>query len=381
MRRQKVPVAVDGRLAAAEATGVASYAAAMRAALSATGPAPLVIDDARRGQFGGRAPVAEMAWRRVRARLPRPVELQLDGGRLHARDVFRLAQARFEATGRLLDLIAPGPPGIVHWTYPLPLRLKGWVNLYTVHDVIPLTAPGFSPSAPEGLARRIMAVAEVADRIVTVSEAAREEITRVLPLGPAQVVNCGGAVMGLEPGQAALPAGLRAGEYFLFCGLAEPRKNLPRLIAAWAASGTARPLVLTGPDFGSVEPREGLVILPYQPRDVLAALLRDARAVLFPSLAEGFGLPVAEAMMLGTPVLTSNRAALAETAGGAAIVIDPEDVPAMAQAIARLDQDAALRAELSTLGRVRAAAFSPSAFGMRLRALHDEFAGDSRLAP
>ena len=377
---QKVPICVDGRLSATAATGVAYYAAAMREGLAATGPAPLVLDDDRRGRFGGAVPRREAARRYLRARFGGAVTLRVDGQRLYAADVFRLAQARFAATGRLLMLEAPGAAGIMHWTYPIPAAVRGWVNLYTIHDVIPLVTPALSPVKAEPLASRIMAIAAVADRFISVSGTARQEILDTLPLEPAKVTDCGAAVAGLAAGPGALPAGLKAGGYFLFCGLDEPRKNLPALIAAWRASGTGMPLVLAGPDHAAAVGVPGLVSLPYQDRRALVDLMRQARALLFPSLAEGFGLPVAEAMALGTPVLTANRGALAETAGGAALLVDPEDMAAIAQAIVRLDREPDLRARLIARGLRRAEAFTPAAFGRRLRRLHDEFAGDSRFA-
>lgn len=377
---QKMPVCVDGRLAASETTGVASYAAAMRAALAATGAPPLVLDDARRGQFGGPVSVYERWRRQVQAWIGGRVRLRRDGDRFHARDIFRLAQVRFATSGRLLQLAVPGPAGIMHWTYPIPARIAGWVNIYTVHDVIPLVTPELSLVDPEQLLRRIMAISGSADRIITVSESARQAILANLPLDEGLVVNAGAAVAGVEPAGAPLPEGLVRDGYYLFCGIAEPRKNVPRLIDAWAASGTSRPLVLVGPDHGGAPARPGIVSLPYQKRGVVMDLIHQARALLFPSLAEGFGLPVIEAMALGTPVLTSGRGALAETAGDAALLVDPTDIGDIALGIARLDQDAALHADLSRRGLVRAMAFSAPAFGQRLRRLHDEFAGDSRLA-
>lgn len=381
---QQVPVCVDGRLAASRATGVASYGLAMRAALAATGAPPLLLDDARGGRFGGAAPWHERWPRYARARLPLSLHLTHDGDRLWARDIFRLSQTRFAATGRMLELRADGPAGIMHWTYPIPAWIAGWANIYTVHDVIPIVSPGLSPVDPHAMRRRIAAVAEQADRIITVSQAARRSIIDALSLPEEQVVDCGIAVTmadhaaGVPAG--TLPANLAPGEYFLFCGLNEPRKNVPRLVAAWAASGTRRPLVLVGPDAQSIPPRPGLVLLPFQPRERLLALIRDARALLFPSLAEGFGLPVAEAMTLGTPVLTSDSEVLSETAGGAALLVDPHDQASIAAGIARLDQDATLCADLAVRGAARARAFTPSLFGARLQALHDEFAGDSRFA-
>jgi glycosyltransferase involved in cell wall biosynthesis len=102
----------------------------------------------------------------------------------------------------------------------------------------------------------------------------------------------------------------------------------------------------------------------------LLGLIANARALLFPSLAEGFGLPVVEAMALGTPVLTSDRGALAEIAGGAALTVDPTRVDAMAAALARLVSDDALVRALVDRGRVRAATFSTDRFVARLAAVY-----------
>jgi glycosyltransferase involved in cell wall biosynthesis len=375
---EKMRIVIDGRLEASAATGVASYARAVREGLTAIGRAPLVLDDATRGRFGMPSPPLVRMWRGLRANVPVPVRLREAEGRLAAHDVFRLAQARFAMTGRMLRLRAPGPPGIMHWTYPIPALIHGWRNVYTIHDVIPLLGAGLSPIEPERLRRQLSVVAAAADRIVTVSDWARNSIIATLALDPARVIDCGAAVAGMTAAGDVLPAGLRHDGYFLFCGLSEPRKNLTRIIAGWAASGATRPLVVVGPDDGSIAPRDGLIVLPYQPRGVLIDLIADARGLLFATLEEGFGLPIAEAMTLGTPVLTSDRGAPLEIAGGAALTVDPTDVAQIAEAITRLDRDDALCAALADRGRERARAFTAAAFGTRLVTMYDEFAGDSK---
>ena len=107
------------------------------------------------------------------------------------------------------------------------------------------------------------------------------------------------------------------------------------------------------------------------PQDQLISLIRGARAVLFPSIYEGFGLPVAESMFLGTPVLTSNVSSLPEVAGDAALLIDPYSIDAISRAIAALDRDDELCGDLSRRGRVQAQKFSPAAYDDRLRKLYD----------
>jgi glycosyltransferase involved in cell wall biosynthesis len=172
---------------------------------------------------------------------------------------------------------------------------------------------------------------------------------------------------------AALPEGLVPGGFLLVCGTVEKRKNVARLLDAYRRSKAPLPLVIAGPDgwgAGEIAPvlaaTPGAIRLPYLDRKTMRALIGHARALVMPSLAEGFGLPVAEAMALGTPVLTSNRGVLAETAGGAALAVNPEDTARLGTALARLAADDALCARLAEAGRRNAARFTPARFAERL---------------
>ena len=111
-------------------------------------------------------------------------------------------------------------------------------------------------------------------------------------------------------------------------------------------------------------------VYEYMSFAALVSLIRGARAVLFPSLYEGFGLPVLEAMSLGTPVLTSNQGSLPEVAGDAALQVDPYDIDALSRAVRMIDADADWRAEASTRGKTQAALFNDNAYDARLRALY-----------
>ena len=111
--------------------------------------------------------------------------------------------------------------------------------------------------------------------------------------------------------------------------------------------------------------------IDYLPRQLLMRLVRGAKAVAFPSLYEGFGLPALEAMMLGTPVLTSNTSSLPEVVGDAALKVDPYKTGEIAAALRQLDTDAALRARLSAAGIERARLFSMEAYQDRLGAMYD----------
>ena len=367
---------------AAEGSGVATYARTLVSALAETGERPGILDDATRGRFG-RAEPRLAAWRRAMAvRWRHTIVTAEDGRDLFARDLFRFAQAHFMRTGALLRVRAPGPPGIMHWTYPVPAWIDGWANLYTVHDVLPLTHAGLTAMAAAPLRARLTQIATRAARLVTVSAHSRREIIAALAVPDRLVVDCGLATDIAAEHRAAMPGELTSGGYFLFCGSAEPRKNLARVVAAWRMSGATRPLAIAGDAGDATLDLSGTIRLGRLPRPELVETIAAARALVFPSLAEGFGLPIAEAMALGVPVVTTGQGAMAETAGDAALLVDPVDTAAIAASIGRLDRDDALAAGLAARGRGRAGeAFSLRQFGQRLRGLYAEIAGDSRVAP
>ncbi|MHB8283835.1 MAG: glycosyltransferase family 4 protein [Caulobacteraceae bacterium] len=265
----------------------------------------------------------------------------------------------------------------MHWTYPVPLYMQGWRNIYTVHDLIPLRDTALTHIKPKRHRRLLTRIAERADRLLTVSESTRTEIVSTLRCTDDFVVNSFQAVHLPSVGDD-LPDAVTATGYFLYCESLEPRKNLERLARAWALSGTHRALVVAGPDgWRGSEIRNTLAalnvtVLPFQSRDQLARLIRHARALLFPSLSEGFGLPIAEAMSLGTPVLTSNRGALAEIGGGAVMCVDPLDVHELAQGIRHVCDDDLLCDRMRVAGLERAAAFTQAAFARRMVEIYAE---------
>jgi glycosyltransferase involved in cell wall biosynthesis len=147
----------------------------------------------------------------------------------------------------------------------------------------------------------------------------------------------------------------------------EPRKNLTRLLAAWQRiqprlDGLS--LVLVGAkghvfrDAGLAAPPPGVHLTSYLGDDVLPAVYGGAEAFVYPSVYEGFGLPLLEAMASGTPVVTSNVTALREVAGEAAFTVDPLDIESIAHGIERVATDAGLRTALSQKGLERARRFT-----------------------
>ncbi len=331
----------------------------------------------------------------------------------NVRDLFPLADTAFDATGHRLPVKFPEPPpDIMHWTYPVPVSVKGARNIYTLHDLVPLRLPFTTLDNKRRYLRLSREIAATADLIVTVSECSKRDIVELLGIAEDRVVNTYQSVEIPETYRTMSDAevsgdilgsfGLASKGYYLFFGAIEPKKNVGRLIEAYLASGVSAPLVIVGKKAWKSEgelrlmfddnirylvsdgprtfTRNRIMLLDYAPFSLLMSLVRGAKAVLFPSLYEGFGLPVLEAMHLGTPVMTSTAASLPELVGDAALTIDPYDVRGMVEAIRALDSDAALRQRLSQAGPVRAEMFSPERYRERLAAMYARL-GVTQISP
>jgi len=358
-------------------TGVSSYARQLLQAHAAISQDHSLLSDRALPDRPASAPFGR-AGRWLRALLPGPRNAHVRKGAaeqdwLVSPDVFRIAQVYFDVHRRPLKVRLPGPPGIMHWTYPVPLTAIGWHNLYTVHDVIPLRRPDLTHIDGRRYRRMLTRLGECAARFIAVSETARDEIIHVTACRPDFVIDCSLAVDPTPADPAMLPEGLAPRNFLLVCGTVEKRKNVARALDAYRRSKVSMPLVIAGPEgWGAADiapllaATPGAIRLPYLERPALRALIGHARALVMPSLAEGFGLPVAEAMALGTPVLTSNQGALAETAGGAALTVNPEDTPRLSAALRRLADDDALCAELAAAGRRNADRFTTARFAERL---------------
>jgi len=373
-----IRLCMDARmLVSAGGTGVSSYARQLLHAHATISPDHALLSDRAALDEAAPAPFGRMGrWARALApgvRTARQLAAPSESDLLVAPDVFRVAQVYFDVHRRPLRVRLPGPPGIMHWTYPVPLAAMGWHNLYTIHDVIPIRRSDLTDIDGRRYHRMLARLAECATRFIAVSETARDEVVRAINCASGFVVDCSLAVDDAPPDPTALPEGLVPGGFLLVCGTVEKRKNVARLLEAYRQSKSALPLVIAGPDgWGAAEiapllaATPGAIRLPYLDRPALRALIGNARALVMPSLAEGFGLPVAEAMALGTPVLTSNRGALAETAADAALAVNPEDSARLRTALLRLSTDDALCARLAEAGRRNAARFTPARFAERL---------------
>jgi glycosyltransferase involved in cell wall biosynthesis len=263
----------------------------------------------------------------------------------------------------------------------LPVGLRGRVPLaVTCHDLVfrlyPETLSFRNRLLLAPVARRSF---RAADAILADSEATATDLTRLYGVDPATLrvvlLAAGERFHSRDP--AVVRQELRSklgleGDYVLFVGTLEPRKNLRGFLAAMAAvaqSGAfdGQAVVVGGKGWKERGPAalgrdhplgDRLRFLGYVGEGELPLLYAGARLFVMPSLYEGFGLPVLEAMQSGVPVITTTSGSLAEVAGGAAVLVPPADDPALARAIGELWNDPVARADLAARGRERARAFS-----------------------
>jgi glycosyltransferase involved in cell wall biosynthesis len=282
---------------------------------------------------------------------------------------------------------ATGPVDVIHATgYAIPPRTVPLV--VTLHDLAwRRDEKMFTRNGVRFFNAALHCVVEDADLVLCPSRATMADCEaagigadrlRHVPWGMTQV-----DVTDEEVAQARRRFGL-TGRYVLSVGTLEPRKNLPRLLEAFARlPQDDATLVVVGPDgwgealAGRAETlRHRLRLTGFVPRSLLAPLYRGASVVCYPSLWEGYGLPVAEAMGAGAPVVTSAGTATEELVeGGAGIAVDPRDVDAIAGAISEVLDDDGLAERLRKAGRERAAATTWATTAERTIAAYEEAAG------
>jgi glycosyltransferase involved in cell wall biosynthesis len=252
----------------------------------------------------------------------------------------------------------------------------------TIHDVMPLQFPRlFRPWFRTYAAFVIPRLARLARAVITVSQAAKGDLVHYLGLAPERITviphgvdPCFAPLPRDDPAAAAVRRRYALPEaYVLAVGSVEPRKNLPRVLEAIrllrdrpATRDVA--LVHSGPEGFRPEDVGRAVralhldgaarFLGYVPAEDLRALYAGARALVYPSLWEGFGLPVVEAMACGCPVITSRVSSLPEVAGGAAVLVDPESAEDIAAAVAQLWASDDARADLVRRGLDQARRFT-----------------------
>jgi len=253
-------------------------------------------------------------------------------------------------------------------TFRGPLRPVSCPLVVTVHDLAVLRHPEtFNLWTRQYSRLCVFRVVRSARLVIAVSEATWRDVVELLGAAEDRV-----RVVPNGVGETFTPDGPREdGDYVLAVGTIEPRKNLERLAEATRRLSVELRVVGAG-GWGRVELGAGVRRLGRVSDDELVRLYRGARCLAYPSLYEGFGIPILEAMASGTPVVTSRGGATEEVAGGAAVLVDPRDVESIA---AGIEEAAARRDELVPAGLARARQFSWEEPARRTADVYREAAG------
>jgi glycosyltransferase involved in cell wall biosynthesis len=432
-----VRILVDGfNLALEKGTGVATYARNLTHCLKdmghevdvlfgirgAPGKSPLMREVSFFDQFGG-APESSGRLRRLAGAMLNPAPrtaypIKPTGAVIYRQfasklpyydtlwnspGLFDIAHTRFRAYKASLAVRSPHGVEIAHWTYPMPVKHKTALNIYTLHDLVPLRLPYTTLDKKSFYYRLLKHIVTHADHIVTVSEASKKDIVDILGVAEEKVSNTYQSVFipqrYLDKREDVLRDEifgvyrLKHKQYFLFYGSIEPKKNVARIIEAYLAAGLAMPLVVVGAQawkserelklldaFGTAPrekaeaegPKSRIMHFDYVSFPQLVDLIRGARAVLFPSLYEGFGLPILEGMLCETPVITSNFGSMSEIAGGACLLADPYDTHEIKGAIVAAASDDELCAAKVARGKIAAQRYSAEAHQRRLGEVYEK---------
>jgi glycosyltransferase involved in cell wall biosynthesis len=384
-------IAVDGLPLQVRSAGIATYTDALVRAMARLRPeAELVL-------FG----LSDLARSLLRAVPPGHSAEPLPANvRWFRSTLYPLVTGYPLALPRIVSLgAATGAVDVFHATnYVLP-RAPGVPLVVTVHDLTLLRYPELGTKPLRRLVERTRHSAREARRVIADSEATRRDViellgvaeqnVRAIPLGCDPDFTAGDVESARE--RVARRFGVDR-PYVLHVGTIEPRKNLERLISAFARARRAdhlpHVLVLAGaPGWGVKAVRErvgaeGLEEVVRFPGPVsrvdLVALYQAADLLAYPSLYEGFGLPALEAMACATPVLASDVASLPEVVGGAALTVDPRDDEALAVALTRGLTDGALRDRLRTAGTAQARRFTWERCAAETLRVYDEAVASGR---
>jgi glycosyltransferase involved in cell wall biosynthesis len=263
----------------------------------------------------------------------------------------------------LRRLLAGRPPGDLFHGLNQRVDDRARKTVCTFHDLFVMTGDYSSPEFRARFTDQARRAAALSDAIIAVSRFTANQVEQLLGVPAARIR--------VVPHGVHIPETARDSRenLVLFVGAIQKRKNVARLIQAFEQLPDSWRLALAGaPDgFGAAEElraieaspkRNSIDVLGYVSRVELDRLYRRARIFAFPSLDEGFGMPVLEAMAHGTPVVTSKSSAMPEVAGDAALLVDPHDTDAIATALNCLANDPSLRDDLGQRGVRRAREFS-----------------------
>ena len=262
----------------------------------------------------------------------------------------------------------------------IPFRKDHYKTVVTIHDLVAFLFPETIPLKYGAYMRYLLRHAvKKADRIISVSQHTQEDLIKILKVPKEKIVVIHEAPAPIfqphDPEAVRTLLKNRYGlqkKYIYHLGNIEPRKNLIKLLEAFTLVcrevGTEYQLVVSGQKGWLIRSlsrflknypmRDHLFFTGYVPHEDLPFFMNGAELFVFPSLYEGFGLPVLEAMRCGTPVISSNQSSIPEIMGGAGVLVDPTDVQELADRIIWLLRNKEERERLSRLGQAQAAGFS-----------------------
>lgn len=272
--------------------------------------------------------------------------------------------------------------------------VKGpWRHVVTVHDLASRYFPETLEAPVLAQLRRLEKHVAAADAVLTVSQTTKRDLVTLLNVAPEKIEVVYNGVSEHFRRLNGVPERVKRqyrlpDRFLLFVGTVEPRKNLTGLVKAFdlAARQIPHALVIVGATGWKTAPlsqvvnespfRDRIVFTGYVDDGDLPAFYNLADALVYPSLYEGFGIPVIEAMACGTPVVTSNGSALAEISGHAALLVDPHEIAQIANAIEQVVSDSTLRDNLRSKGFERAKHFSWDAAASQIVTCFHALCGD-----
>lgn len=285
-----------------------------------------------------------------------------------------------------------GNPDIIHANnFFCPSGLKSARLVWTLHDLLFLEYPEWTTEANrQGCFEGSFRASLRADFIVANSRYSRDRFLHFFPHYPAgriAVAHPASRYLNLPPaGPAAAVPDLKPGSFWLTVGTLEPRKNLEGLLHAWRRWSGAPPLVVAGGEGWMMEGWRTLTAgldvrsAGYVDDTQLQWLYENCRGFVFPSRAEGFGMPVVEALSCGAAVVCADRTALPEVAGEAALYCNPDDPESILSAVQRVDGDPMVSSRLRDLARPRAALFNWSRSARLVLEVYHRVAGLQRFS-
>jgi len=309
----------------------------------------------------------------------------------NAHDAFHSANRFYAVFKRPVKFTVKNKPDIWHMTTPLPIKLKGVKTVITVHDLIPLRVPFTTLDVKSNFYYLFKWACESADLILSVSEQTKKDIIEIYNI-PAEKIQVTWQSIKAIPEvkndnnnfdkKYLSSHKIKKEKYVLFVGNIEPKKNIKSLILAMSLIDPKVKLAIVGKkawlwedqlsNIDKYLDKKRVVFMDFVGDDELAVLFRNASCLVFPSIYEGFGLPVLEAMQHNCPVICSGTTSLPEVAGDAALYIDPYDYKDIRSKIVSVLEDPDLRRDMIAKGRKRVEFFSPDNYAKRLELAYSQ---------